>query len=322
MKKLFFLIMVSIMVVSCKNEEVVGIEDTTIQEISSQKETGKKMLHFGNVDELKSFINEKVEGETDFLDEARKYSEQGVYNPLLLVYNLEASEAKELGIEEKAVPTVASDDDMLLLMLNESGEIGIEDKIFRIDGDFVYTYSEGSGNHIDEFNEAYKAGEIRMERGDTYKFSKELSVYMHNNVKVEEESARSQTSYGYFSSNYRMRARQFNGFWGFYSSIGANTKVEKRKRVWWWYNWNTVKTYNRLEYNVEYKAESTMGFPTLYLSDSGGVYPYANQAQKIYAWSVGFPLAPEIYTPLGGQTKHWAHWYTTPVNTVSITLNY
>ncbi|CAM1372604.1 hypothetical protein [Tenacibaculum xiamenense] len=323
MKKMIALIMLSIMIISCKEEEITNPENQN--DLSVLKSNESNMLRFGSVDELKEFISVQHENDEDLLDKARRMSEEGKYNPLLLVYNLEGKEAEKLGIKERNVPTVASNDDMLLLLLNENGEIGIEDKIFRIDGDFVYSYSEGTSSNISEFLNAYNTGEIRIGRGDTYEFSKELTVYRHNNDSEREENregVRGATSYKYFSNNYRMKARQYNGYWLFYSSIGAKTKVEERKKFLWWSWWKTVKTDNRLEYQLTYNVTSTFGFPPLTLTASGHKYCHCNSANKVYDWSVGFPAAPNVYKPLEGYSKHWAHWYSTNPNTVSTTMYY
>ncbi len=323
MKKMIALIMLSIMIISCKEEEMSNPEAEN--NVSVLKSRESNMLRFRSVDELKEFISVRHESEADLLDEARRMSEEGKYNPLLLIYNLERKEAERLGIKERNIPTVSSNDDMLLLLLNENGEIGIEDKIFRIDGDFVYSYSEGGSSNIPEFLTAYNTGEIRVEKGDTYKFNKELTVYRHNNDperESEEKAVRGATSYKYFSNNYRMKARQYNGYWLFYSSIGAKTKVEERKKFLWWSWWKTAKTDNRLEYQVTYKITSTFGFPPITLSKSGHRYCYCDSANKVYDWSVGFPAAPNVYKPLEGYSKHWAHWYSTNPNTVSTTMYY
>ena len=315
--------MVATMIISCKEGEIIENQDNEVK--TSLRTEEVNMLRFETVDELKMFISERLENETDLLDEAREMSESGKYNSLLMVYNLEAEEAERLGIQEKEVPLVDSNDDMLLLLLNQNGEVGIEDKIFRINGDFVYTYSAEASYQIDEFLNAYNSGKVKMARGETYQFSKELSVYMHNNVRErssEELAARSATSYVYFNSNYRMKARQYNGYWVFYSSIGAKTKVEKRKKFLWWTSWNTVKTDNRLQYELSYRVDSTFGFPSIVLNASGHKYCYCNEANKTYSWSVGVPFAPEVYTPLKGETRHWAHWYSANPNTVSKTLVY
>ncbi|SEC90214.1 hypothetical protein SAMN04489761_3915 [Tenacibaculum sp. MAR_2009_124] len=323
MKKMIALIMLSIMIISCKEEEMSNPENQN--DLSVFKSNENNMLRFGSIDELKEFISIRQEGEVDLLDEARKMSEEGKYNPLLLVYNLEGKEAEQLGIKERDTPIVSSNDDMLLLLLNEDGEIGIEDNTYRIDGDFVYSYSVGGASSIPKFLSAYNAGEVRIGNGDTYKFSKELTIYKHNNQperEVEGKGLRGATSYKYFSNNYRMKARQYNGYWLFYSSIGAKTKVEERKKFLWWSWWKTVKTDNRLEYQITYEITSTFGFPPVTLSASSHKYCYCNSANKVYDWSVGFPAAPNIYKPLEGYTKHWAHWYSTNPNTVSATIYY
>ncbi|MFY7710015.1 hypothetical protein ACOSQB_05280 [Tenacibaculum sp. MEBiC07804] len=320
------LIIIATLAISCKEEEIISESPEETITTSKRKE-GKAMLHFNSVEELKGFIKERVESDIDYLDEARSFSDRGLYNPLLLVYNLSANEAEEKGIEEKSIPTVASNDDMLLLMLNEDGEIGIREKIFRIDGEFVYTYTASSGSgDITNFIEQYKAGKVKIQPGKTIEFSESLTVFMHENSIDKEQNyvEKSQTNYQYFSSNYRMKARQFDGFWGFYSSIGSSTKVEERKKFLWWSWWKTAKTDNRLEYDMSYEVRSTPGFPPVNFvaTASGSRYCNCNKAQRTYAWSVGFPWAPERYIPLEGESRHWAHWYTTNPNTVSVTLQY
>ncbi len=273
MKKMFFLIMIAIMVIGCKDEEIIVQTDeldATNSTLSKTREVG--MLKFNSAKELQSFVAERVSSKLDLLEEARTFSERGVYNPLLFVYNLEAEEAKEYGIKEKAVPTVASDDDMLLLLLNENGEIQIEDKIFRIDGDFVYSYQEGSGDDIDAFTEKYNAGGIQMKRGESIEFSKALTVYKHDNVVKEEREnfvERNQTAFNFFDGNHRMKSRQFHGYWVFYSSIGAKTLVERRKRFLWVTWWKNIRVNNRLQFELTYRVTSTFGFPTLFLNASG-----------------------------------------------------
>ncbi|AUC14489.1 hypothetical protein BTO06_04730 [Tenacibaculum sp. SZ-18] len=325
MKKIIMITVIALLAVSCKEEEIVSNQNEETIEIQKKHE-GKSMLHFDRVEELQFFIKERVESNTNYLEEAKAFSERGIYNPLLLVYNLDQREAEILGIEEKSIPTVTSNDDMLLLMLNENGEIGIEDKIFRIDGEFVYTYTASSGSgDINNFIEQYQTGKLKIRRGETLEFSKSLSVFMHENtVKNQESVTKAQTNYQYFGNNYRMKARQFDGFWGFYSSIGASTKVEERKKFLWWSWWKTAKTDNRLEYDMAFEVRSTPGFPPVNIvtSASGSRYCNCNNAQRTFAWSVGFPWAPERYIPLEGESRHWAHWYTTNPNTVSVTLQY
>ena len=322
--------LLTIIVVSCKEEVVIDQKESqALEKASLMSLERENMLVFKSADALKGYISELLETDTDLLDEARESAYERGRVPLLLVYNLEAKEADGLGIKENEVAEVDSDDDMLLFLLNENGEIGIEDKIFRIDGEFVYSYSIGNSNDINNFTEEYQAGKVKIRPGDRIVYSKSLTVYMHTNTAKEVEEglmARGQHAYKYFDSNHRMKARQFNGYWGFYSSIGAKTLVQKKKKFLWWSHWNTVKTDNRLEYSVAFRSSVTPGFPgypsSLNVAKTGHKYCNCNQAQAIFSWSVGFPWAPEMYTPLEGQTKHWAHWYSSNPNTVSTTLYY
>ncbi|WP_275314622.1 hypothetical protein [Tenacibaculum bernardetii] len=327
MKKYFLVLLLSIVAIACQDEQ--GQDIIEKEKVLATKNNESKMLRFKTVKELRFFINDRLESDSDLLEEAKEMSSSGRYNPLLLVYNLESEEAERLGINEKEVANVSSDDNMLLFLLNEDGEIAIQGKIFRIDGEFVYTYTEGSSSIIADFLKEYNSGNIKLEKGKRMDYTKELNVYAHTNTNKnikEELEARGVTVHGYFDSNHRMRARQFNGFWGFYSSIGANTLVQEKKKFLWWSWWKTVKTDNRLEYNMAFRSNVTPGYPgypsSINVAKSGHKYCNCNQAQAVYSWSVGFPWAPEIYTPLEGESKHWAHWYSSNPNTVSITLQY
>ncbi|CAM1335084.1 hypothetical protein [Tenacibaculum aestuariivivum] len=329
MNKYLLLLMLSIITIACQDNEDENIDKKEQLEISAAKEGNINMLRFETVKDLKIFIKKRLELDADLLEEAKDMSSSGRYTPLLLVYNLEANEAEKLGINKNEVAEVNSDDNMLLFLLNEKGEIAIKGKIFRIDGEFVYSYNEGYSNDINFFLEEYNLGKIKLEKGSNIDYTKHLNVYAHTNTKKEFNKnlqARGVTSYGYFDNNHRMRAKQFNGFWGFYSSIGANTLVQQKKKFLWWSWWKTARTDNRLKYNVAFRSSVTPGYPgypsSINVAKTGNKYCNCNQAQAIFSWSVGFPWAPEIYTPLEGETKHWAHWYSSNPNTVSLTLQY
>lgn len=312
--------MLGVVLIGCQTEEETVLDENSKENIALKENVG--MLDFETAEELNRFITEHHERETDLLEKAKETSN---YTPLLLVYNLEADEAKEIGISEDEVAEVNTNDEMLLFLLNENGEIGIEGKIFRIDGDFVYTYKQGEGNQIADFLKSYSVGKVKIEKGKTIEFGEGLTVYMHENNEEdykEDIKARGVTKYEYFNDNYRMKARQYNGSWVFYSSIGASTKVEEKKRFLWWSWWKTAKTDNRLEYEATYRVYSNFGYPTIDRTASGHVYCNCNVANKAYSWSVGFPVAPESYKALKGETRHWAHWYTTNPNTVSRTIQY
>lgn len=316
--------MLGLVLIGCENQEETILEETIKEEIVLKEDTSG-MLSFETAEALNSFIAERHEREADLLEEAKEMSQSGIYNPLLLVYNLEADEAEALGLNEEEVAVVNTNDPMLLFLLNENGEIAIEGKIFRIDGEFVYSYKVGNENQIASFIKGYTAGKIKILKGKTIEYGEGLTVYMHENEGEnyrEDVKAKGVTTYDYFSNDYRMKARQYSGSWVFYSSIGSSTKVEKRKKFLWWTSWNTARTDNRLKYELTYRVYSNFGFPTVDRTASGHVYCNCNVANKAYSWSVGVPVAPEVYKPLEGETRHWAHWYTTNPNTVSRVIQY
>ncbi len=328
MKKLLMIAIAISIFASCKQEEIISdTTDNQIAEVAYSRNEDKGILSFGSAEELQVFIKEHQT--TDLLDVAREFAEERRYIPLLLVYNSTTEEAKELGLTEEELPKVASEDDMLLFLLNENGEIGIEDKIYRIDGDFVYTYTRGSSKDITIFQNKYKEKGIKISRGKTIEFSENLTVYMHNNVQSKEEasliSGRNK-GFEHFDNDHRMRAKQFNGYWKFYSSIGAKTTVQEKKRFLWWNWWKNIKGYNRLQTDVNYRVEYVGDKYYYYYQDKAEFHEnYANNLEVFFEYSVGFPSAPFKYTPISGKTIHWAHWYgggAGSKNTVSKTLYY
>ncbi len=303
------------------------------QERNTDAESSAEMLEFGSFDELEAFISQLQESDADLLDEAMSMSAESGHHSLLYIYDADLATLDELGIRMEDVAVVHSYDDMLHLLLNQNGEVKVANQIYRIDGEFVYQYAEGSSNQISTFLANYNAGEIRLEKGDSEQISEELLVYRHNNDeditgdldREATENERGVAAYDYFSGGqYRMRSRQFNGYWWFYSNIGFSTKVQQRKRYWffgWRYYWSTVQRYNRLNYEVSYTGNG-VGYPSYVNNAQGAKDCFCNIASRTIDWSVGFPAAPFYYTMNSGQSNHWAHEFSVSPNTVSRTFNY
>lgn len=334
MKKLVVLLCMSVFLFACSTDEAVeDLQQTTeTQDVTKEgranTEAPSEILEFGSFEELENFIRALQDSDTDLLDEARSMSEERNYHSLLFIYETDLAQLDEVGIKIEDVAIVNSFDDMLHLLLNQDGEIKVGNQIYRIDGEFVYQYIEGTGDQIAQFLENYNAGDIRIEKGDSRQISEELLVYRHNNNEnIEEELERGVTHYDYFTGgDFRMKSRQFNGFWWFYSSIGSSTKIQKKKRYWffgWRTRWDTVKRYNRLEYEMSYTANG-IGIPSYTNSAGGFEYCHCNIARDTYDWSVGVPFAPFYYTPNAGsgQSVHWAHEFSVTPNTEHRTINY
>ncbi len=335
MKKLVTLLLVSAFLFACSTDE--AIEDlqqnetdalNLTQERRANTETPSEILEFGSFEELESFIRELQDSNKDLLDEARRMSEEANYNSLLFIYETDLARLDEMGIKMENVAIVNSFDAMLHLLLNQQGEIKVANEIFRINGEFVYQYTEGSGNQIDRFLEDYNAGSVQIGKGRSLRISDELLVYRHNNNEnIEEELERGVTQYDYFTGgDFRVKSRQFNGYWWFYSSIGSSTKLQQRKRYWffgWRTRWDTVKRYNRLQYQLEYTANG-IGIPTTVHSAEGFEYCFCNAARDTYDWFVGIPASFIYFTPNAGsgQSVHWAHEYSVSPNTEGRTINY
>lgn len=305
------------MIFGCKDTTIENLEEATQENSVANKFKEKTgILKFENFDELGAFIEKRIESKEDLLDKAKEFSEEGRYNPLLLIYNLEADEAEKLGIKEEKVAKVASYDDMLLLLLNENGEIQVSEKIYRINGDFVYEYQEGASEEIKLFLEQYTSGKISLEREQTLEFSEKLTVYMHNNKEVEEGSdyvSRGDTQHQFLSNTnwrFRMRAKQFDGYWYFYSSIGASTEVLERKRFWFITYWTRVVTDLRLDYRMSYRARAIHPFYGSYNSSRSGsnhqIYKYEAKEIFDYCLKPVFGPAPYKYTGTEGSTSHTA----------------
>lgn len=138
MKNILMLIMLVIVVTSCQEKEVVEFN-----EVSSKESSSLKQSQFKGDLESESYKFKVFESNSELAERLYEYSEKGNYTPLLLVYNLE--------------------EEIDLFTLNENGEIGIEDKIYRIDGDFVYTYTSSGEGKVDSFHKHVLSDEIEIE---------------------------------------------------------------------------------------------------------------------------------------------------------------
>lgn len=315
----------SMFFIACtKDDEPIQEQETIIVD-NGQKRKESSMLKFESQREFEAYVKEKNASGIDLLEEARMvFEEEGRLSLLLIYQGLEKHEAERLELRKEEIPVVESPDSMLLYLLNEDGEIGIEDKIFRIDGDFVYTYTGGNGKAIDEFLEAYAAGDIRIKDGETISFSKDLTVFKHTNKSSEEEVKSSfpvEEIHHFNGNNARMIARQWNGHYAFYSSIGSVTKTQEWSKFLWWGHWKDVKTDNRLEWSASYYAQDLVfeTSPRIKFTE-GKEYCNCYEAKKIYEWSAG--LIAQEFNPRSGVTKHWSHWYQANPNTVGTWIYY
>jgi|GEM_PF-6021113 len=322
--------------ISCTVDD--KLSEPTATDLDLQQNVSSNILEFVSFQELEDFIADRIINERDLLDESRIMASNTGYHSLLYIYNSNLAELDSVGISYEDVAIVNSYDDMLHLLLNQDGEVRIEAKTYRIDGEFVFQYTDNSERFINEFLNEYRAGSIRLEVNESVEYGDGLLVFRHENDEViefifddeeEGEGFRGVTANNNFSNcstSHRMVSRQFNGNYLFYSSIGASTKVQKRKRFWFFgyhYYWSTVKKYNRLKYNVEYTGFSQLGYPPTIFNANGHSYCYCNSAGKTYNWAVGIP-APYYFSPNSGsgETIHWAHEFSCNPDTVHRTINY
>ena len=310
MKKVFLLIMMTIMMISCQEEEVISSEKSiTTKEIYLEEEKEEVgMLSFKSSDELYSFV-ENNEG-ADLLELAKKYSEKGIYNPLLLAY---ASEKED-------VPVVNTQSSLLLLLLNEDGEIGIEDKIFRIDGDFVYTYTandDGEGAEtIANFLKEYNAGGIKLKEGGTIEYDN-ITVFRHENgVEKTGKSAKAfNVNTTSINTTTTLRGVGADEYWFFISFVWFSTNVEYNSILPGFLNMflNAATSQNRLNYDVGIETDYVLApwqpASTNYYGDDA--YATTRVLWRLPKLSIGIP-APERYTITLGGSLHETYWGTSP----------
>ncbi|WP_431167424.1 hypothetical protein [Tenacibaculum halocynthiae] len=318
MKKIIALIMLSVMIISCQEEEIKEEKKENETKVIS-KEDGR-ILSFSSFKELEYFIKESIESNNDLIELSKSDFDRNGRVSLLLAYNVEAKEAKNYQLNKEEIAEVSSSDSMLLYLLNKNGEVSIEGSIYRIDGEFVYTYKSGNESGIESFLADYKLGKVKVSDQKTITYNKFLKVYKHGNNKKEYFS-RGIVNHEPFLNDrsVRMRLEQFDQHWYFYSSIGAKTKTEQYRQVWFWNAWVTVRTNNRLKFGVAYQARIVgtnfrMNRNPLFDNISN----HTNEVMKIYEFCVGDP-ALFHYIPVEGYTEHWAEWYG---NTAFKVVNY
>ncbi|WP_064967528.1 hypothetical protein [Tenacibaculum ovolyticum] len=320
MNRYLLLLMLSIVTVACQsNEDENIVEKEKLTNEVLFREDGR-ILSFSSFKELEIFIKESIESGQDLIELSKSDFDRSGRVSLLLAYNIEADEAEKYQLNKKEVVEVNSSDSMLLYLLNKNGEISIEGAIYRIDGEFVYTYKHGNENEIESFLLDYKVGKIKVSDQKTIIYNKFLKVYKHGNNK-KEYSSRGIVRHESFSNDrsVKMRLEQFDQHWYFYSSIGAKTKTEQYRKVWFWNTWVTVKTNNRLKFGVAYQAKivgTNIRMNRSPLFDN--ISNHTNEVMKIYEFCVGTP-ALFHYTAVEGYTEHWAEWYG---NTAFKVVNY
>ena len=339
MKKIIYVCFLSIVLafVSCNNEDSIINQSNSADKVQSGKPTSD-MLHFNSTEELKSFILERAD--SDLLEEAEIEANRGSRTSLLYLYSLNLAELDSKNIDRSTVAIVNSYDDMLHYILNKDGEIGIADFVFRINGDFVFKYKKGYSDEINRFMKDYSRGGIKIKKGEAIEYNESLTVFMHESnesiqadlaetilykgsrgEKTEDRYVKGTKSYTYFSSGKtRMRAKIHQTTWFFYTSIGASTKTQIRKRYWffgWHYYWKTKKAYNRFNYEGT-RTITTAWTPPTTITFSGHEYCYCRCAYKTFSYEINFGKIYRVTT--SGKTHHWSHWFSETPDTVSKTL--
>lgn len=312
MKKVFFLIMMTIMVVGCQEEEIINSNETLNKE-TFQKDEIVGMLNFKSFDELNSFI-EKNEG-ADIIDLAKSYSEERHYNPLLLVYNLKT--------QKEDTPDVNTKSGLLLLLLNEKGEISIDGNIFRIDSEFVYAFSTNDNDDkrsetVATFLKEYNTGRIVFPKEKSIEYDNVIIYHHENNSEIKNKNASARTfntDTTIINSTTTLRGVGAEEYWFFISFVWFSTNVEYNSVFPDNINMfvNSVSSNNRLNYDIgidtNYITAPWLPSNTGYFGDD--VYETTRLLWRLPKFSVGFP-APERYTITLGGSLHQTDWGTSP----------
>ncbi|SNR15223.1 hypothetical protein [Tenacibaculum jejuense] len=302
MKKVFLLIMITIMAIGCKEEEVVtNLEQ---EEIAFQQRDEYDILEFKSFDELGAYIKEK--NSANLLEEAKESAKEKGFLSLLLLYNISGEEAKELGIERTELPAVKSNSSLFLSILNKDGEVIIDDKIYRIDEDFVYTYRAGSGDEINDFKEKYRAGKIEIKSEVDYQYSKGLSVFKYKSKKIEART----TQFGSvnINNNVRLRGAVFNENLGFINFVGGSTWVERRISFWFFSFWVPTISDNSLNYDLLVDVNPYSGAPSQTVA-TGGSW---NGTNYFTTQITLFNFGTASYSINSGGSLHETYWGTSP----------
>lgn len=324
MKKVFFLIVMAIMVVGCQDEEIV-VSDVTTNNKTETIRDDILMRYFNSFDELNYFV-EKNEG-SDLLDLAKQESKEGNYNPLLLVY----AEFSEEGKEIVDVPVVNTQSGLLLLLLNEAGEIGVKNHIFRIDGEFVYSFSvdmdaDARSQRAAEFLEKYAAGSFKLPEGDSMEYD-DITVYHHDNKETTKSKTTSARTFNStttsINGNTSLRGIGADEYWFFISFVWFSTNVEYDSALPGVVNmlFNATKSDNRLNYDVGIQT-SNVSFPFTSATSYYGidVHETSRILWRLPKFSFGFP-APERYTITLGGSLHDTYWGTSPTGSFYSVFN-
>ena len=307
--------------IGCQEEEVItNIEKADTSQVNLARLENKNILNFENFEELEKAIHEILESDIDILDRSITDLKEKGRISLLLAYNLEEEELEKYGLKRDDIAKVDTGDRVLLHLLNSEGEISINRNIYRIDEDFVYILKENNKENnkeiIKEFLSEFKEGRIKVVNKKLLKYSNSLQVYKHGNNKKEKYAPVKRTEYGNFPNDgsVRVKARQFEGHWFFYSSVGALTKTEQ-----YWNSWVNVETTNRLKFSVYFEAFSIFDphTPLFGKKLKDDIIKRTYAIDKVFGFSIGSP-APLTFEAQDGLTQHQAGWYGNNSHTVNL----
>ena len=265
---------------------------------------GKDILQFKSFEELGAYIKEK--NNVDLLKEAKESAKENGFLSLLLLYNISGEEAKEFGIEKLKLPVVQSNSPLFLSILNKNAEVIIDDKIYRIDEDFVYTYREGAGDEIDDFKDEYNSGKLEIKSEVDYQYSKSLSVFKYKTKKIEARTT--QVGSVNINNNVRLRGAVFNENLGFINFVGGSTWVERKISFWFFSSWVPTVSNNSLNYDLSVDVNPYSGAPSQSVA-TGGSW---NGTNYFTTQITLFNFGTASYTINSGGSLHETYWGTSP----------
>lgn len=303
--------------IGCQEEEVItDIEKGNTSEVNLTKSENKNVLSFANFDELEKTIYEILESDVDLLERSiTDFKEKGRVS-LLMASNFGEEELREYGLKRENIAKVDTGDRVLLHLLSYEGEIIIERTIYKIDEDFVYILKDNNKEIIRKFLTEFKEGRIEVTNRKLLKYNESLQVYKHGNNKKEEYVSVKRTEYGNFPNDgsVRVKARQFDDHWFFYSSVGALTKTEQ-----YWNSWVNVETTNRLKFSVYFEAFSIFDAHTPVFGKTlkDDIIKRTYAIDKVFGFNVGSPALLNFKVQ-NGLTQHQAGWYGNNSHTVNL----
>lgn len=120
-------------------------------------------------------------------------------------------------------------------ILNPAYEFQIDNRIVKVTNEFVFAYTKGMQNLMDEFKNAFAEGKVELDFEQELQYNKDLFVFRVAQVKAD-KGRDNATEKPEILGNKRFVVQQWQENWAFMKTIGVKVEFQQKRNVSGWKN--------------------------------------------------------------------------------------